>query len=192
MARQADWYFDVISPYAYLQFHELKRLPDDIEITFRPVLFAALLNHWGQLGPAEIPLKKVHTAMITAWRARARSIVFKPPPRHPFNPLKLLRLIIALGATRDVVGKVFAHVWGEGNDGEAPDSLARLAADLGVDDFDAAVGAEAVKTQLRSNTENAIAQGVYGVPTLAIDGKLFWGEEMFDILLSWLDDPAVL
>ena len=136
--------------------------------------------------------KKFHTALVTAWRARARGIAFKPPPRHPFNPLKLLRLILALGATREAVAKVFDHIWGEGQDGESPESLAQLAASLSVDDLEAAVSSDAVKAQLRSNTENAIAQGVYGVPTLAIDGKLFWGEEMFDMLLAWLNDPAVL
>ncbi|MEO1458067.1 MAG: DsbA family protein, partial [Pseudomonadota bacterium] len=87
MARAADWYFDFISPYAYLQFARLPELPDDVTVTLRPVLFAGLLEHWGQLGPAEIPMKRVHTGMVTRWRAEARGLPFRPPPRHPFNPL---------------------------------------------------------------------------------------------------------
>ena len=89
--RRAEWFFDFISPYAYLQFHQLRRLPDDIDVRFRPVLFAGLLNHWGQLGPAEILAKKRHTFLLTRWRAQKLGLPFRPPPRHPFNPLTLLR-----------------------------------------------------------------------------------------------------
>ena len=60
--RTALWHFDFVSPYAYLQFRQLDRLPDDLEVLFRPVLFAGLLDHWKQLGPAEIPAKKASTS----------------------------------------------------------------------------------------------------------------------------------
>ena len=73
--RQADWFFDYISPYAYLQFHQLRALPKDVEVTLRPVLFAGLLNAWGQLGPAEIPAKKAHTFLLCQWRARAEATI---------------------------------------------------------------------------------------------------------------------
>lgn len=192
MVRRADWYFDVISPYAYLQFHQLNRLPDDVEVHYRPVLFAALLNNWGQLGPAEIPPKKIHTGIVTAWRARQRGLPFKAPPRHPFNPLKILRLILVAGASRDAVNTAFNHIWTKGQDGERPESLSDLAADLGIDDLENAISASDVKEQLRRNTEEAIARGVYGVPTIAFEDKTFWGEEMFEIFLAWLSDPALL
>ncbi|MEL6577914.1 MAG: DsbA family protein, partial [Pseudomonadota bacterium] len=179
--------FDFISPYAYLQFARLPELPDDIDITLRPVLFAGLLEHWGQLGPAEIPLKRVHTGMVTRWRAEARGLPFRPPPRHPFNPLALLRLHLALGATRAAAATIFSHVWAEGQDGEAPESLARLAAKLGIADLAATIADPAVKAQLRANGEAATAAGIYGVPSLAIEGQVFWGDDMFDLALAWLE-----
>ena len=190
--RQADWYFDFISPYAYLQFHQMQRLPEDVTVTYRPILFAGLLNHWGQLGPAEIPAKKNHTFLLTQWRAQQLGLPFKAPPRHPFNPLTALRLAIAKGADRETIGTIFDHIWGTGNDGQAPDSLAALAAKLGVDDLVAATGVQAVKDALRANTEAAIAAGAYGVPSFMIDCKLFWGDDMFDMMLAWLADTAVL
>ena len=55
---RAIWYYDVISPYAYLQAMALPRLAEVLEITARPILFAGLLKHWGHLGPAEIPAKR--------------------------------------------------------------------------------------------------------------------------------------
>ena len=190
--RQTDWYFDYVSPYAYLQFHRMSRLPADVEVQFRPVLFAGLLNHWGQLGPAEIPAKKAHTFLLSRWRADKIRLPFRAPPRHPFNPLAVLRLTIALGSTREAVGAVFDHIWGEGEDGQEEGSLSRLAAKVGVADVAAAIGAQNIKNQLRANTEEAAAAGVYGVPTFKFQDRLFWGDDMFEMMLEWLDDPSLL
>ncbi len=190
--RQAIWYFDFISPYAYLQFHQIERLPAELKVKYRPILFAGLLNHWGQLGPAEIPAKKSHTFLLTRWRAQKLGLGFKAPPRHPFNPLTLLRLAIAKGSDRATIGTIFDHIWGTGNDGQSPDSIAALAAKLDVDDVQAATGDQAVKDTLRQNTDAAVAAGVYGVPSFLIDDTLFWGDDMFDMMLEWLADPGVL
>lgn len=190
--RQADWYFDYVSPYAYLQFHQLHRLGPDIAVRFRPTLFAGLLNHWGQLGPAEILAKKRHTFLLTRWRAGKLGLSFRPPPRHPFNPLALLRLTIALSSERDAVGAIFDHVWAEGRDAQDPESLLPLAEKLGVADLAAATGAAEVKDELRANTDHAIAHGVYGVPSFLIDGRIFWGDDMFDLMLEWLENPSLL
>lgn len=158
--RQADWFFDFISPYAYLQFYQMGRLPDDVAVRFRPVLFAGLLNHWGQLGPAEIPAKKAHTFLLTRWRAQNLGLPFRPPPRHPFNPLTLLRLAIALDSEQAAIGTIFNHVWGDGHDGQGPESLGRLADKLGVADLAAATSDESVKHALHTNTAAAVEAGV--------------------------------
>jgi len=89
---QVDWYYDVISPYAYLQVHDLGALAERCEISLKPVLFAGLLNHWGQLGPAEIIPKRLFTFRHVKWLAEQRGLSVKMPGAHPFNPLKLLRL----------------------------------------------------------------------------------------------------
>lgn len=190
--RQADWYFDFISPYAYLQFQKMSQLPADIAVHYRPVLFAGLLNHWGQLGPAEIPMKKNHTFLLSRWRADKAGIAFKAPPRHPFNPLTVLRMAIAKGADQASIGTIFDHIWGTGHDGMSPESMTALAEKLDIDDLQAAISDQSVKDTLRKNTEDAAAAGIYGVPSFLIDGQLFWGDDMFDMMLEWLADPAIL
>lgn len=190
--RQADWFFDFISPYAYLQFHQLNRLPSDIELRFRPVLFAGLLNHWGQLGPAEIIGKKRHTFLLTRWRAKKMNLPFRAPPRHPFNPLTLLRLALALNADRKTINVIFDHVWAKGLDGQEPQILENLAETLNVTDLAAVTNDPAVKKALRKNTEQAVEHGIYGVPSFLISGQIFWGDDMFDLMLEWLDDPSIL
>ncbi len=190
MSRHADWYFDFISPFAYLQFLQFDRLPPDLDVALKPVLFAGLLGHWDQKGPAEIPAKRVQTYRTCHWLAGRMGVPFKTPPAHPFNPLVPLRLSIALGSTPAVVGAIYNHIWGQGNDGQSPDSFRALAASLGVEDLEAATGDPAVKATLRTNTEQAIERGVFGVPTFIIDDELFWGNDATDMVLDYLAEPA--
>jgi len=188
--RTADWYFDFISPYAYLQFESFDRLPDDLEVRLVPVLFAGLLGHWENKGPAEIPAKRRQTYRLCHWRARQRGLPFRTPPRHPFNPLALLRLAVALEARPEAVRTIFRFVWGEGNDGQDPAALQQLADRLGVADLAALTEDREVKARLRHNTDAALARGVFGVPTFAIDDELFWGDDATPMLLDYLADPA--
>lgn len=191
MSRRADWYFDFISPYAYLQFKHFGRLPADLEVTLRPVLFAGLLGHWEHKGPAEIPAKRVQTYQYTDWLARHLGVPFRTPPAHPFKPLAALRLAIALGATRDVVATIFDYIWGEGGDAHSAAGITAMAARLGIDDAAALIDTAEVKQALRQNTDDALAAGVYGVPTFVVDGHLFWGFDLTDMLLEYLADPAL-
>jgi 2-hydroxychromene-2-carboxylate isomerase len=184
------WYFDYVSPFAYLQHTALARLQGLAEIEFRPILFAALLEHHGQLGPAEIPAKKVHTFRQVAWIAHREGIPLTLPPAHPFNPLPMLRLSIALGNRPDVVATLFRYVWVEGRLPTDANAWAALCARLDVADPQAACSAPAVKETLRRNTEEAIGRGVFGVPTLEIDDELFWGHDMTDAAIARLrGDP---
>lgn len=69
----ADWYFDFISPFAYLQSEQLALLGPSVRVRYRPVLFAGLLNAHGQKGPAELPRKRVFTYRYLVWEAAGAS-----------------------------------------------------------------------------------------------------------------------
>jgi 2-hydroxychromene-2-carboxylate isomerase len=111
---RVDWYFDFISPFSYLQSELLHLLPADLEVRFKPVLFAGLLNYWDNKGPAEIPPKRTWTFEHCAWLAHQHKIPMTLPAQHPFNPLPLLRLCVSLGSTAEVVHRLFRYVWREG------------------------------------------------------------------------------
>ena len=192
MPRHADWYFDFISPFAYLQFKHFHRLPADLEVSLKPVLFAGLLGHWEHKGPAEIPAKRVQTYRHTHWLAKKLGVPFKTPPAHPFNPLRVLRLACALDSGHAVVEALFNFIWGGGGDVDDDNALGKIAARFGVDDLAATINQDQVKATLCSNTEEAIARGVYGVPTFALDKELFWGFDSTEMLLDYLADPALL
>ena len=188
--KRAIWYFDFISPFAYIGFHRLKELPADLAIEFRPVLFAALLNHWGQKGPAELPTKRRYTYRVSHWTATRLGLPFRYPAAHPFNPLHHLRLAIACGATPEAVRRIFDALWTTGADATDPDRFFALSNELGIT-REKLENAE-VKNTLRKNTEDAVQRGVFGVPTIEADGELFWGADSIEFLRAFLADPAVV
>lgn len=192
MRRDADWYFDFISPFAYFQFFHLGRLPAAVRIAYKPVLFAGLLGHWGHKGPAEIPAKRRHTYRFCKWHADREGIPFTMPPAHPFNPLPPLRLAILCEGRREAVGTIFDAIWGKGTDVTGGEGWKQLCGRLGLDPDDTArrIAAPEIKDTLRANTDAALARGVFGVPTLAIDDELFWGADTTEMFLDYLDEPA--
>lgn len=183
-----DWYFDFVSPYAYLQSTVLPRIAAVAEVRRRPVLFAGLLGHFGQLGPAEIAPKRDWTFSQCVWLAARHGIALRMPTMHPFNPLPLLRLAIALGNTDAVIDRLFAFVWVDGHVPGDRDAWAALLVELGTDE--AALQAEPVKRALRDAGADALAAGVFGVPMAVVDGRRFWGFDATDMLLDYLAEPA--
>ena len=179
-----QWYFDFVSPYAYLQSTRLESLTAHGELQCVPVLFAGLLEHWGNIGPAELAPKRRATFRQIAWRAHRDGIKLTLPPRHPFNPLPLLRASQALGNPLPVVQRLFRFVWAEGRLPDDGPAFAGLLEELGLEP--AALADESVKRALRENGERAIEAGVFGVPTIAIDGEPFWGDDATEMALAYL------
>jgi 2-hydroxychromene-2-carboxylate isomerase len=187
-----DWYFDFISPFAWLQWPRIRQLAEQRPLQLRPILFAGLLDLHGHKGPAEIASKRRCTYRQVWWRARALGRPLHFPPAHPFNPLAALRLCVAAGASCEATEAIFDWIWSEGRAGDSVDALRPVAERLGIADPAAATAMPAVKAALRENYDLAVAAGVFGVPTLAIDGELFWGEDAGDFALALLDHPALL
>ena len=173
----ADWYFDFISPFAYLQSEQLASLAPAITIRYKPVLFAGLLSAQAHKGPAEIPAKRAFTYRYVIWQAKRLGIPLKLPHEHPFNPLPLLRLAIACDCEADSIHRIFRFVWRDGRLPDLPIEWAELTHDLGLANAGARIAEAEVKATLRLNTDEAISRGVFGVPTLDVRGELFWGAD---------------
>jgi 2-hydroxychromene-2-carboxylate isomerase len=186
---KAVWYFDVVSLFSYLALDEVEELSrESLLIDMKPVLFGALLNHWGQLGPAEVGPKRVQTYRLCAWKAQEKGIRLRFPPAHP---LFMLRVLTALGAAREAVRTVFDLIWREGCDSEAPETLTTLRQRLGVDDLNDLIERTDAKAKLRSATEEAIAARVFGVPTLVFGGQHFWGADAMPLARAFLANPRL-
>ena len=190
--QRIDWYFDFISPFSYLASASLSRLPGEVELRPRPILFAGLLEHWKTLGPAEIPPMRKFTFRHVRWLADRDGIELNLPPMHPFNPLRLLRLCILLEADAALVQRLFRFVWAEGRSADDPDHWQSLLDELGATDADGAIAAPEIKQRLRDNTRAAIERGLFGVPSFVVDDELFWGYDALDFLCARLENPDLL
>ncbi|CAM2011125.1 2-hydroxychromene-2-carboxylate isomerase [Acanthopleuribacter pedis] len=187
-----DWYFDFISPFAYLQWVRLQNDYPDLNLRLKPILFAGLLKHWGQLGPAEIPPKRVFTYRQVLWRARQNKVPITMPAVHPFNPLPFLRLALAAQADPAVVDRLFRFLWVEGGDPGDETAFADLAGTLGMPDWQTRIKDPVLKKALVTQTEEAAQAGVFGVPTLLVQGEPFWGEDVTDFAAAVARDPSIL
>jgi 2-hydroxychromene-2-carboxylate isomerase len=185
MTPSVDWYFDFVSPYSYICLHRLPEIGR--EVAFKPILFAGLLNHFGQKGPAEIPAKRRWTYRWCTWWAAELGIPFRFPAAHPFNPLQHLRLALACGSRPDAVKRIFETIWTTGANANDPEQFARLCSELKVSPDDLSK----TKDQLRKNTEEAAAKGVFGVPSFVIEGEVFWGADSVHFVKAFLENPSL-
>ena len=191
------FFFDYISHNAYLAWHKVPALAarHGLRLAPVPVLFGAMLSHYRQVGPAELPAKSRWMLWNVLRKARLHDIPIAPPASHPFNPLLPLRISCALddaAARTRLVDRLFRATWAESRAVNEPEALRALLRELGLDAdaLLAAAASEPVKQRLRENTERALAQGIFGVPTMAVKGELFWGFddlEFFEMFLSGRD-----
>jgi 2-hydroxychromene-2-carboxylate isomerase len=191
--KHITFYLDFISPYACLAFEKLPEtlMGHSYSVTYKPILFAALLKHHGQLGPAEMPGKRDWTYRHVMWLAHSQGIEMQLPASHPFNPLALLRLAVACDVmgwpNRYVCEKLFRHAWRGGAEATDAQRLQDLMQQL---DPQRAVNSDEVKAQLKAHTDEAIGLGVFGVPTFKVDDKLFWGFDALPMMQAYLSGDS--
>ena len=196
--RPLRFYFDYLSSNAYLAWTQLPRLSSrfGVEVEPVPVLFAGLLGAHGQLGPAEVLPKALWMAKNNLRKAALLGVPLHPPRHHPWNPLLSLRissLPLPEPQRRALVDLLFQAAWVRGLHLSEPAVVGALATEVGLDGprlVEAAQQPE-TKARLRAQTDAAIAAGVFGVPTMIVDGELFWGYDDWPFLELFLDgkDP---
>jgi len=192
-------FFDFVSPYAFVAFAPLVAMAErhgrGIEPT--PVLFAALLDAHGNIGPAEIPAKRAYIfkdAYRKACAAGRPHLVL--PPSHPFNPLVALRVASLPEPTPvriTIINALFDAAWQDGQAIDTPDAVRAVLDRAGLDGAALVLRAQSPETKaaLRSATDAAIALGVFGVPTIIVEDELFFGSDSLPHLERFLEgkDP---
>lgn len=182
------WYFDFISPFAYLQWQRLQRPTTDFTLQPIPILFAGLLAHWDNKGPVEILPKRQWTYEHCLWIAHRHGIPMRLPAQHPFNPLPLLRLCIAKQNDHAVVDRLFRYVWQEGYLPSDDHAWQALLKELHITQTE--IETTEVKDTLRRHGDLAIAANVFGVPTAVVNQQCFWGVDATDMLIAYLQQDA--
>lgn len=190
-------YVDPISPYVWLSMGAIERIEAACaRVELQPVLFAGLLQAHGHKGPAEIAAKREYTFRDVMRQAARQGLRYEGPPGHPFNPLLALRMCTAVTdqrARRRLLQGMLTACWEGGEDISDAAVLVRVAraCDLDGDALVVAAQQPAIKQQLAAATEQAIADGVFGVPTFRLGRELFWGGDRVDALLWRLQGNGV-
>lgn len=192
------FYFDYVSPYAYLAWTQMHALAARHGRAVEPVpaLLGGVLSALGTKGPAEVAPKRDYLFKHLVRLAHDLGVPFVAPPSHPFNPLAALRVTLAVeeaGARQRLVSALYAAAWADGGGVERPEQVAAVAQSVGLDPGPllAAAQTPGVKERLRQNTEELLQRGGFGVPTYTADGELFFGVDSLGHLERFLrgEDP---
>ena len=196
--KEIHFYFDFISPYAWLAFQALPKTLEGIShrVHYYPVVFGAMLKHHGQLGPAEMPGKRDWTYRQVMWLAKQQGADLQMPASHPFNSLSLLRLAVAASdngePNRYVVESIFKHVWCTGLEASDAERLEALQLHLSSQANASLKDPQSVEVKqlLQQQTQQAIDLGLFGVPSMVVNGQVFWGQDALPILRAYLQGDA--
>ena len=199
MARQLDFYFDCSSPWTYLAFHAVQPLATEIgvEISWKPILVGGVFNAVNQTvydnRARPNPLKQAYMLTdLAAWaRLYGLAIVF-PPKVFPVNSVKCMRgAFVALdeGKLVPYATAAFEAYWGDDRDLSKEEVLADIAMQAGIERqrFFAGIETNACKARLRANTDELIARGGFGSPTMFVGASMFFGNDRLPLVKAAIE-----
>lgn len=185
----ATFYYDIVSPFAYLYIKQRQRLENKVDIKPVPVLLGGLLRATDNKGPGEVAAKRPHTYQFCVWQAEKLGIPFQFPEHHPFMTVAAQRLLVEQNADWPMIEKAFDYVWVEGKDPNL--SWSEFCKYLDLPSGTPKPENPEVKAKLIANTNQAKTDGAFGVPALILNGHRFWGVDTIDWVLDYLARPGM-
>jgi 2-hydroxychromene-2-carboxylate isomerase len=202
MARQLDFYFDCSSPWTYLAFHAVQPLAEEegVEVAWKPILVGGVFNAVNQTvyesRAKPNPRKQAYTQKDMQDWARLYGLAIKfPPTVFPVNSVKCMRgAFVALdeGKLVSYATAAFEAYWGDDRDLSREDVLADIATTAGIERqrFFAGIETESCKARLRANTDELIARGGFGSPTMFVGNDMFFGNDRMPLVRAALQALA--
>ena len=196
MAAPIEFYFDFSSPYGYLAAQRIEDVVADYEreVLWKPFLLGALFKTTGSQPLLDIPMKGDYARHDLARSARLYDIPYVLPETFPFMSVAACRAAYWLNegdpeAAQALIGALFDSAFGAGESIAEPSEVAAVAEQLGHDPEQvlAAVQEPRIKDLLRREVEAAVGKGVFGSPTIIVDGEPFWGFDRLDDVAVWLE-----
>tara|TARA_Y200000002_G_C22545679_1_gene605966 strand:+ start:199 stop:786 length:588 start_codon:yes stop_codon:yes gene_type:complete len=192
MNKSLEFYFDFISPYAFLAHKEIKKIEkkNSLNIKYKPILLGGLHNLHGIKAPAFIPSKARFMIRDCKMIAEKNKINFKFNSYFPIKSLNLMRgVFIALedNFQNFYVDKIFEAIWKDGlnlNDQIIIDKVLKNL-EINPKTFYLRSLNQNIKDELKKKTKEAFNKGIFGAPTFVVNNKIFWGQ---DRLLFALDE----
>ncbi len=190
MSKTLEFYFDFASPTAYLAHKKLGQLSNqyDLVVEYKPMLLGGVFKATGNTSPVAIPAKGKYMLGHDLPRfAKRYQVTLNVNPHFPINSLNLMRAAIAaqrLGCSDAYTNAIFDAMWVDGKNLGDPEVVAEVLGSAGLD-ADALLTLSQnpdVKAELVSGTEAAVERGVFGAPTLFMDGAMYFGQDRLDFV----------
>ena len=185
-----EFFFDCSSPWTWLAFHNLQPIARElgIEVRWRPVLVGGIFNAVNpsvyEFRERGVPAKQAYLRKdLQDWARKAGLTIKFPPAVFPVNSVKAMRGCILLEPEGNLVpfaSAVFEAYWSRDLDISQDDVLARLCAGIGVEPqrLLEGIARPEIKAQLKANTDEAIARGAFGSPTIFVGGDdMYFGND---------------
>ena len=188
MTKEVEFYFDFISPYAYLAYKKIQSLPKDIKIKYKPVLLGALHNLEGITAPAFIKPKLKHMISDCDLIANKNKSNFIWNSKFPINSLSVMRGYLFINAeNRELYMNVmFDAYWKDNLDISNEKILKNLIEKCKINSIKFFDGIKdlKIKDELKSITQDAHDKGIFGAPTFVVNNKIFWGQDRLEFALE--------
>lgn len=191
MTKEVEFYFDVGSPASYLAATQLPAICREANATliYRPMLLGGVFQATGNASPNEIPAKGRYVFEDLARFAKRYGVPLKMNPYFPINTLLLMRGAVAMQLRKpdrflDYVNAVFEAIWVDARDMNDAGMVAAVLQRIGLDSAGvmAAVTDPEVKATLKTTTEQAVARGVFGAPTMFVGPRMFFGQDRLEFV----------
>ena len=190
MSKTLEFYFDFASPTAYLAHKRLQQLRDQygLDIEYKPMLLGGVFKATGNTTPIAVPAKGKYMLESDLPRfSRRYGVTLHMNPHFPINTLNLMRAVFAarrLDCLQPYIDTVFDAVWVEGKNMGDLEVVGQTLAEHGLDApaLMALSQESEIKAALISATEEAVARGAFGAPTMYLDGEMFFGQDRLDFV----------
>lgn len=193
MTKEVDYYFDCISPAAYISW---ARLPDLIEeshakVNYKPMLLGGVFKATGNSSPITVPAKGAYVFEDFKRWAKRYDVPYVVNDKFPINSLYLMRGIIAYKDDlrfMSLTNAIFDAMWVSNKDLTDSEVVAQVVSSANIDPvhFVEAINDPLTKQALIEATDEAISRGVFGAPTFFVDGVMFWGQDRMDFVIEAL------
>ncbi|TDV44968.1 2-hydroxychromene-2-carboxylate isomerase [Pseudomonas graminis] len=197
MSRSVEFYFDVGSPTSYLAYTQLRKICDEMSATliYRPILLGAVFKATGNASPNDVPAKARYSIKDLARFAKRYQVPLTLNPHFPINTLSLMRALTAAQILQpqrfiELLEITFGAMWVDALDLNDPEVLPAALMKAGFDPAEILgwVSNPSVKDQLKINTEEAVARGVFGAPSMFVDDELYFGQDRLDFVREALTE----
>jgi len=187
MSDHIDFYFDIISPYAYIAYKKILKI-NNVDFKLKPILLGGLHNLAGITAPAFNKYKMKNMQNDCELVAKKNNISFKWNSKFPINSLSIMRgyLCVDVSKKEQYLNSFFEAYWKEDQDLSNEDNIKQLLKKLKIDDNDFfnSINKQDIKDKLKQLTQEAFEKEVFGAPTFIVNNKIFWGQDRLEYALD--------